>query len=123
MKTTGILKIIGLLPVGLILLVYLAFGIGEAAGGDIGGLMHLVQFVLVGLAIWLCWRRPLWGGILLLAIGLFRILVLIPELFLRPADSTWNISLVVLILIPVISGGLFLSAGLLERKTTSTSSA
>lgn len=117
MKTAKTLKIIGLLPVGLLLLVYLVFGIGEAASGDVGGWMHLVQFAIVGVAIWLCWKYPLWGGILLLAMALFRVLALIPELFLRPPGSIWNSSLFVLILIPAISGGLFLYAGLLERKS------
>lgn len=117
MKTVSILKIIGLVPIGLIALVYLIFGIGESAGGDLSGLMHLVPFVIMGLAMWLCWKRPLWGGILLLAMALFRVLALIPELFLRPPGSIWNSSLFVLILIPAISGGLFLYAGLLERKS------
>jgi len=119
MKTVSILKIIGLLPIGLIALVSLAFGIGESTGGDLGGLMHLVSFVIVGLAMWLCWKRPLWGGILLLAIALFRTLALIPELFLRPPGSVWSPSLFLLIIIPAISGGLFLYAGLLERRTAS----
>jgi len=119
MKIAKILKLVGILPIGLILLASLIFGIGEASGGDVGGLMHLVQFVVIGLAIWLCWKRPLWGGILLLAAALFRILILVPELFLRPPGSIWSASLFMLIIIPAISGGLFLAAGLLERKSTS----
>ena len=121
MKTSKILKIIALLPVGWIVLVSLVFGIGESLGGDVGGLMHLVPVVVLGLAVWLCWKYPLWGGIVLLAMTLFRILALIPELFLRPPDSVWNPSLFLLIVIPGISGGLFLYASLLERKVTSKS--
>ena len=119
MKTVSILKIIGLLPIGLIALVSLVFGIGESAGGDWSGLMHLVPFVIMGLAMWLCSKRPLWGGILLLAMALLRALALIPELFLRPPGSIWSPSLFLLIIIPAISGGLFLYAGLLERKAAS----
>ena len=119
MKTSKILKILALLPVGWIVLVSLVFGIGESLGGDVGGLMHLVPVVVLGLAVWLCWRYPLWGGIILLVMALFRILAIIPELFLRPPDSVWNPSLFLLIIMPGISGGLFLYAGLWERKETS----
>ena len=119
MRNAKTLKIIGLLPIGFLALVSLVFGIGESTGGDMSGLMHLVPFAIAALAMWLCWKYPLWGGILLLAMALFRILVLIPELFLRPAGSTWNPGLFLLILIPAISGGSFLYAGLLERKAAS----
>jgi tellurite resistance protein TehA-like permease len=54
MKTSKILKILALLPVGWIVLVSLVFGIGESLGGDVGGLMHLVPVVVLGLAVWLC---------------------------------------------------------------------
>lgn len=116
MKNVKSLKIIGLLPVGFLLAVSLIFAVGESAGGDLSGLMHLVPVIVLGVAIWLCWRLPLWGGVLLLAMALFRALALIPELFLRPPGSVWSPSLVMLILVPAISGGLFLYAGLLERK-------
>ncbi len=119
MKISTILKIIGLLPIGLLAFVSLVFGIGESVGGDLSGLMHLVPFVLMGLAMWLCWKYPLWGGIVLLTLALFRALALLPELFLRPPGSVWSPSLFMLILIPAISGGLFLYAGLLERRTAS----
>ncbi|HLO16045.1 MAG TPA: hypothetical protein VK206_14530 [Anaerolineales bacterium] len=119
MKTAKIVKMIGLLPIGFISLVSLIFGIGESAGGDLGALMHLVPFVIMGLAMWLCWKLPLWGGVLLLAFALFRILALVPEFFLRPPGSIWNFGLFLLILIPAISGGLFLYAGLLKRRAVS----
>lgn len=119
MKTANILKIIGLLPIGLMSLVFLFFGIGESIGGDFGGMMHLVQFAAAALAMWLCWKYPLWGGIFLLAVILFRILALIPELFLRPPGSIWSPSLFVLTFLPAIPGALFLYAGLLERKAAS----
>ena len=119
MKTSKLLKIIGLLPIGLLALVSLVFGIGESAGGDISGLVHLVQFVILGLTAWFCWKWPYWGGMILLAVTLFRVLALIPELFLRPAGSVWDPSLFILPLVQAISGGLFLYAGLSERKAAS----
>ncbi len=120
MKTVSILKTLGFLPIGLIALVSLVFGIAESVGGDLSGLMHLVALVILGLAMWLCWKKPLWGGILLLAMALLRALTLIPELFLRPPGSIWSPSLFMLIILPAMSGGLFLYAGLLERKPAPT---
>ncbi len=120
MNTAGILKILGLIPIGFVSLVLLFFGIGESSGGDFSGLMHIIQFVIAALAIWLCWKYPLWGGILLLALTLFRTLLLIPEFFLRPPGSIWSPSLFILTFFPAIPGALFLYAGLLERKAAST---
>ncbi len=119
MTTAKIVKIVGVLPIGFLALVSVIFGIGESVGGDLSGLMHLVPFILLALTIWLCWKYPFWTGIILLALALFRALALLPELFLRPAGSTWNSGLFLLIIIPAISGGLFLYAGRLERKAVS----
>lgn len=116
MNTAKILKIIAVLPLALFALVSLVFGIGESTGGDLSGLMHLVPVVLIALLIWLCWKRPLWGGIFLLAYALIRSLLLIPEFLMRPAESVLNPSIITLTLIPAVAGGLFLYAGLLERK-------
>jgi hypothetical protein len=120
MNTARILKIVALLPIGFMSLVFLFFGIGESSGGDLGGLMHIVQFVIAALAMWMCWKCPLWGGILLLAFTLFRTLLLIPEFFLRPPGSIWSPSLFVVTFLPALPGALFLYAGLLERKAAST---
>ena len=120
MNTARILKILGLIPIGLVSLVLLFFGIGESSGGDLSGLMHVVQFVLAGLVMWLCWKYPLWGGIVLLAFTLFRSLLLIPEFFLRPPGSIWSPSLFMVTFLPALPGALFLYAGLLERKAAST---
>ena len=121
MKTEKILKIVGLLPIGFLALVSLVFGIGESIGGEAGGWMHLVALVFMIAAIWLCWKFPLWGGILLLGWALFRALTFIPELFLRPAGQVMNSSIIWLFLIPAISGALFLAAGILERRAMSAS--
>lgn len=121
MNTAKILKILGLLPIGFLSLVVLVFGVGESSGGDLGGLMHIVQFVIAGLAMWLCWKYPFWGGILLLAFTLIRTLALIPEFFLRPPGSVWSPSLFWVTFLPALPGALFLYAGLLERKAEASS--
>lgn len=119
MSTIKILKFIAIVPLVLYALVSLVFGIGESAGGDLSGLMHLVPVVLIGLLIWFCWKFPYWGGIFLLVYALIRFVLLIPEFFLRPPDSVLNASVILLTLIPAVSGALFLYAGLLERKAAS----
>jgi hypothetical protein len=117
-NTPKFLKIIGILPLAFYALISLVFGIGESAGGDLSGLMHLVPVLLIVVLIWVAWKFPYWAGILLLAYGVIRILLLIPEFFMRPAGSVLNPSVISLTLIPLIAGGLFLYAGKLERKPT-----
>jgi len=72
MKTVRGLKIAAMIPLGFMALILLIFAVGESVGGDLSGLMHLLPVVLVGLVAWLCWKRPLWGGILLLAGAIFE---------------------------------------------------
>ena len=74
MKTTQALKIVAILPLVFTVSVLLLFGVGEAVGGDLSGLMHLVEVLIVGAVIWLAWKRPVWGGALLLAGASFQII-------------------------------------------------
>jgi 4-amino-4-deoxy-L-arabinose transferase-like glycosyltransferase len=45
------------------------FGIGEMAGGDGSGVVHLVPAVIIVLLMFAVWRRPLEGGVVFLVIG------------------------------------------------------
>ena len=108
MKTIQGLKIAAMLPLGFMILILLAFGIGESLGGDLGGLMHLVPVVFVGLVIWLCWKRPLWGGLLLLAGALLEMIVSLNVLLNRP--PLWYWTLIIMILPLAFSGLLLLMA-------------
>ena len=64
------IKVAALVPPSLATAVLLLFAVGETAGGDPSGLHHLVPAALFGLLVWLGWRRPVWGGVLLVLAGL-----------------------------------------------------
>jgi hypothetical protein len=108
MNTIKGLKIAAMVPLGFMVLVLLMFGIGESMGGDLSGLMHLVPVVFVGIVIWLCWKRPLWGGILLLAGAVFEAITFW-KLF-SEADATAIIAPLVIIILPLAFSGLLLLA-------------
>ncbi len=113
MKTIKGLKIAALVPLGWMALISLAFGIGETVGGDWSGLGHFVPLILVGLAIWLGWKRPLWGGALLL-VG--AVLMALPFSRAWGDPQEWLAPFLILILPLALSGLLFLFAGWLEGK-------
>jgi hypothetical protein len=49
---------------------WLVFGVGEIAAGDLSGFSHLIPAVFIYALIYLCWRRPFEGGITLIVAGL-----------------------------------------------------
>lgn len=60
------LKVAGLVFVLIPIAFFLIFAVGESAGGDLSGLMHLIQVVpFVFLAV-LTWKYPKFGGWFLL---------------------------------------------------------
>lgn len=109
------LKIAALIPLGLMTLVLLMFGIGEMAGGDWSGIGHLVPIVFVAVVMWFGWKQPLWGGAFLLVGAVLNTIRYIPALFFRQNNLG---PLFIMILPLALSGGLLLWAGLLERKMT-----
>lgn len=62
MKTIRALKIAVRLPLPLMAIVMVVFGIGESIGGDLRGLMHLVPVILVGLISGFAGSASLWMG-------------------------------------------------------------
>ena len=114
MKTIQALKFAAMVPLAFMVLILLAFGIGESLGGDLSGLMHLVPVVLVGLVVWMCWKRPLWGGILLLA-GAIVQAAMFWRMFMRADASEIIAPLVIMILPLAFSGLLLLLTALLGR--------
>jgi hypothetical protein len=118
MKTIKGLKIAAMVPLGFMVLSLLIFGIGESVGGDLSGLMHLVPVVFVGLVIWLCWKRPLWGGILLLAGAIFEAVSF--GILLADVEPGEVASPVIILILPLtISGVLLLAAAWVGRKKVS----
>jgi hypothetical protein len=115
MKTIKGLKIAAMVPLGFVVAILLIFAIGESGGGDLSGLMHLVPVVLVGLVIWLCWKRPLWSGILLLAVAIFEAVSF--GILLADAEPGGVASPVIILILPLtVSGLLLLTAAWIGRK-------
>jgi len=117
MKAARIWKIIGLLPVGLLGLIFLLFGVGETIEGGLasGGWAHLIELLILVAVMWLGWKRPLWGGILFLAAALLRGGPMLPMFFVHPSEFIFNSGIILLVLIPALSGCLLLWAAHLER--------
>jgi hypothetical protein len=106
------LKVFALVPPGLSLLILAAFAFGETASGDWSGLGHLVQAVPIVLLMWLGWKRPLWGGILLLLLGFFTAITFSDAL----RGPEWLAPFLILVAPLLLSGLLLLWAARLERK-------
>jgi hypothetical protein len=113
-KTKGI-KIAALIFPGIPLAILLLFAIGETVGGDWSGLGHLIQAMPIALLMWLGWKRPLWGGILLLVLSLIA-----AYSFANPLRGMdWLAPLLIIVTPLLLSGILFLSAARLEKRTAS----
>jgi hypothetical protein len=113
MKTIKGLKIAALVPLGWMAAVLLLFAVGETLGGDWSGVGHLLSLAFVGLVMWLGWKRPLWGGILLLAGAIFETITFAGAL---GNPQAWLPPFLIMILPLILSGLLLLGAARLERK-------
>jgi len=111
-KSKGI-KIAALIFPGIPLVILLLFAIGETVGGDWSGLGHLIEAIPIALLMWLGWKRPLWGGILMLVLSLIAVYSFANPL--RGMD--WLAPLLIIIAPLILSGILFLSAARLEKST------
>lgn len=112
MKKVKAVKIVAMIFPGAVIAILLLFGLGETIGGDWSGLGHLIQAAPIVLLMWLGWKRPFWGGILLLILGLVA--------WYSIADAMrgpeWLAPLLIIIAPLFLSGILLLSAAGLERK-------
>lgn len=73
MKKAKGLKLAALLPPALAAAIPLLLASRETIGGDWSGRCHLIQAIPLILLKWLAWKRPLWGGIFLLVLGIFGV--------------------------------------------------
>ena len=117
MRTVNLLKTVALLPLGFLVVVAAFFGVAEAVGGDLTGLMHLVQALIGGLVMWWCWKRPLWGGVILLIVALYRVILMLVSYFRADPGSVISASIVPFALL-VFSGILLVAAAWLGRPRT-----
>ena len=113
-KFKGI-KIVALISLGIPLVILLLFTVGETLGGDWSGLGHLIQAIPIALLMWLGWKHPLWGGILLLVLSFIA-----GYSFANPLRGTdWLAPLLIIVVPLILSGILFLSAAQLKKRTAS----
>lgn len=115
MNKTRRIKIAALVFPGIPLTILLLFAIGESVGGDWSGVGHLIQAIPIALLMWLGWKRPLWGGVLLLVLSLIA-----AYSFANPLRGTdWLAPLLIIVTPLILSGILFLSAARSEKRTMS----
>ena len=114
MKIAKAIKVVALIPPVLATAVMLLFAIGETAAGDVSGLHHLVPAALFGLLVWLGWRRPVWGGALLLLAGLIVSLT-----FAGVLRGPNGIAPFVIMIAPLLVAGFtLLVASIIDRRAT-----
>lgn len=101
-------KIAALVLLGLGVVFYLMFTVGEIAGGDVSGIQHLPPaLALVGL-LWLAWKRPRGAGIVLLVLAVPLGIAYLVVLVVRDLPLVWAVQIA---LPPVVAGLLLLRAG------------
>jgi len=95
---------------------FLLFGVGEMASGDWSGAGHLISVLVVLMLAILAGRRPLVGGIVLLALGIISAAAIIgPGL----ATGSGRLTSAALLGGPqTLSGACLLVAGLFARRGT-----
>ncbi len=122
MRSARWLRITALFALGLPVAILLLFGIGEMAGGEVGGGMHLLELIIIAALGILAWMRPVAGGIALLICGALSAAGFTAFILSQPPPEGSAVSLsVVIVAVPqMISGALFLMAGLSGRRATTT---
>jgi hypothetical protein len=105
------IRIAGLTPLGLQIAIFLLFGVGEMAAGDLSGAGHLLQVAVTALLGILAWMRPLEGGVALFIVGM---VTSIPF----PESAVMSSGIMIMAAPQVVSGALFFIAGMLARGAT-----
>ncbi|MDA0365842.1 MAG: hypothetical protein O3B31_14195 [Chloroflexi bacterium] len=115
------LRAIATAAIAPVVAVLVLFVVGEAGGGDLSGLQHVVQLAPLVLIVAAAWRFPTVGGGLLVVLSLVLI-VGYPVWALDREISPLGIVLVeaLLLLPPLASGLLFLAAGRMMRVPSAT---
>ena len=116
-RRARILRWAALIPLVLQGLFFLAFGVGEMAGGDLSGAGHLIQVAMAVAVGWLVWTRPLETGAVLVISGVLAALATLLAMPREPgAVTALSPFMLILVLPQVVVGVLALLAGLAARK-------
>ena len=102
--TASRLMIVGLIPLGLQIAIFLLFGLGEMASGDLSGAGHLLPAVATLVLVLLSWKRPIEGGAALFIVGA-----------VSTTDVSDTTALLIMAAPQIVSGLLFLLAGWIAR--------
>ena len=97
---------LGLLGLGI--LFYLTFAVGELAGGDVSGVQHFLPAAILAVLAIVAWKHPRRAGIALLALAIPLGAAYIADLVVRDLPLTWALWVV---LPPLVTGYLLLRAG------------
>jgi hypothetical protein len=111
------LRIAAVVPLALEGLVFLFFGIGEMASGDLSGAGHLLELLVPVLLAILAWLRPLEGGLALLAAGVLQAVGMLSAIA-GVEGAVISPALMILGVPMIVSGALFFIAGLLAQRAT-----
>ena len=110
-------KIAALVLLALGVAFYLAFAVGEMAGGDVTGVQHLLPTAVLAALFWMAWRRPRRAGIVLLVLAVPFAVGYITLLVIRDLPLTWALPVA---LPPVVTGLLLVRAGRRESEARGT---
>ncbi len=98
--TASRLMIVGLIPLVLQIAIFLLFGLGEMASGELSGAGHLLPAVATLVLMLLSWKRPIEGGAALFVIGA-----------VTTTDFSDTTALLIMAAPQIFSGLMFLLAG------------
>lgn len=98
--TASRLMIVGLIPLVLQIAIFLLFGLGEMASGELSGAGHLLPAVATLVLMLLSWKRPIEGGAALFVIGA-----------VTTTDVSEATALLIMAAPQIVSGLMFLLAG------------
>ena len=93
---------------GLGIVFYLMFAIGELAGGDVSGVQHFLPVAILAALAIVAWHRPRAAGIALLALTIPLGAAYVALLVVRHLPPTWAVMIVGP---PLVTGYLLLRAG------------
>ncbi len=110
------LRLAGLIPLAVQLAIYLLFGFGEMLSGDLSGAAHLLPGAATVLFGVLAWRRPLDGGIALLASAALSAIPLIRNALVSPEEGLLSPAMLIIVAPQLLAGALFFASGLLSRR-------
>jgi hypothetical protein len=113
-KSAHWLRIAGLVPLVLQVAIFLLFGIGEMASGDLTGAGHLLQVTATVLLGVLAWMRPLEAGVALIAGAVLFIAGMVASIT-RPDSTVISPAIMIMAAPQMICGVLFFIAGMLAR--------